>query len=74
MKNNQIVSVMQKIKLLLSYAFNYVLLSVVYFIGIGLTSIFSKTFGKKFLETDSLKLNKSKFMVFNKKSNLEKMF
>ncbi len=35
---------------LIANTFNFLILSVVYFIGIGMTSIFAKLFGKHFLK------------------------
>lgn len=44
-------------------AVNFILLSIVYFIGVGTTSLFSKLIGKHFLD---LKPNKSSYWVKRK--------
>jgi len=40
----------------ISQVINFILLTIVYFVGVGLTSIFAKLFGKHFLE---LKIDKN---------------
>lgn len=65
---------MQKIKLFFTNLFNFILLSTVYFLGIGLTAVFSRIFNKKFLSSELPKSKKSNFIVFTSRSNLEKMF
>lgn len=71
---NAIGQLMQKIKFFLNYLFNLVLLSAVYFFGIGPTAIVSRVFNKKFLDGVSSKSKKSNFVISNSQSNLEKMF
>ena len=45
-----IASCFRKFNLLVSSAITAFALSVVYFVGVGLTSLFGKMFGKKFLD------------------------
>ncbi|MEM3122336.1 MAG: hypothetical protein QXH60_02760, partial [Candidatus Pacearchaeota archaeon] len=40
---------------LISAIINFLLLSIVYFIGVGLTSIFARVFGKKFIDDNATK-------------------
>ncbi len=40
---------------ILTSIINFILLSVVYFIGVGITSIIAKIFGKVFIETKNKK-------------------
>ena len=70
----QLKKQMKKIKKIFSIAFNFVLLSIVYFLGIGLTSMLAKIFGKSFLSIENDKKIKTKFVDFKESSNLEKMF
>ena len=51
----------------LSTIINSALLFIVYFIGVGFTSIFAKAFGKKFLKTKILKKQKSYWSDLNLK-------
>lgn len=63
---------MNKIKQKLSLITNFILLSIVYFVGIGLTSFMAKIFGKSFLFNKSKK--QSNFVTFKESHNLERMF
>lgn len=63
---------MKKIKQKMALIVNFVLLSVVYFLGIGLTSLMAKVFGKSFLFGKNKK--QSNFVVFKKADGLERMF
>lgn len=54
---NFIKSILEPISKLVSTIVNFILLSIVYFIGIGIVSIPAKLFGKHFLELK--KQNKS---------------
>lgn len=61
-----------KIKQKFALVTNFILLSIVYFVGIGLTSISARTFGKSFLFSKSKK--QSNFVPFKKTNTLERMF
>ena len=50
---------------------NSILLSFVYFVGVGLTSIFAKVFRKNFLELKPDKKIKSYWVDLKLKNNLE---
>lgn len=65
---------MKKIKLFATFILNFILLSASYFLGIGLTALFSKTFAKKFLNNNLTPGKKSNFTILNSRSSLEKMF
>jgi Na+-driven multidrug efflux pump len=65
---------MNKIKQKLTIFANFILLSIVYFLGIGLTSIFAKIFGKSFLQNKNNNKIKTSFVASKESSNLEKMF
>ncbi|MBU1201192.1 MAG: hypothetical protein KJ583_04045 [Nanoarchaeota archaeon] len=58
-----------------SVIINSLLLSIVYFVGVGLTSIFAKVFKKHFLD---LKVNKKKKSYWNdldlKEKDIEKYY
>lgn len=47
---NAIKRLLEPIGMFVSSVVNFILLSIVYFMGIGLTSITAKLFGKHFLE------------------------
>lgn len=53
---------------------NFILLSLIYFFGIGLTAVLAKANRKSFLSSRRLKSKKSNFAPFVSNSNLEKMF
>lgn len=54
---------------------NSILLSTVYFIGVGFTSIFAKLFGKKFLETKISRKTKTYWSDLNlKKKPIEEYY
>lgn len=61
-----------QIKKKLSSFVNFILLSIVYFFGIGSTAIFAKIFGKSFLFGKNKK--QSNFVSFKKTDGLERMF
>lgn len=61
-----------KIKLKISLLANFILLSIVYFAGVGFTSIAAKIFGESFLFSKNKK--QSNFVVFKGISDLERMF
>jgi len=63
---------MNKIKQKLALVANFVLLSIVYFLGIGFTSLMAKIFGKSFLFNKNKK--QSSFIAFKETHNLERMF
>lgn len=63
---------MKKIKQKLALVINFILLSVVYFMGIGLTSIVARIFSKSFLFGKNKK--QSNFVIFKKNNDLERMF
>jgi cytochrome c biogenesis protein CcdA len=65
---------MNKIKEKLSLIANFILLSIAYLLGIGLTSIFAKIFGKSFLQNKNNNKIKTSFVDFKESINLEKMF
>ena len=47
---NSVKKILEPVGKVISAIVNFILLSVVYFIGIGLTSLIAKMFGKHFLE------------------------
>lgn len=63
---------MKKIKKVFFVASNFVLLSIVYFVGIGPTAFSAKIFGKSFLLIKNK--NKTSFTNFKESNNMEKMF
>jgi len=63
---------MKKIKQKMALVANFILLSIVYFVGIGFTSVIAKIFNKSFLFAQNKK--QSNFSVFKKTDGLEKMF
>lgn len=63
---------MKKIKQKMALIANFILLSLVYFIGVGFTSIVAGISGKSFLFNKNKK--QSSFAVFKKANNLERMF
>jgi len=63
---------MKKIKFKLALVMNFILLSIIYLVGIGLTSIVAKIFGKSFLFSKNKK--QSNFSLFKKTTDLERMF
>lgn len=66
---------LKKIKLFLAQTLNFFLLSFAYFLGVGLTVVFSKLRNNKFLDFDFSSSRKGSFSIFSsKKSSLEKMF
>lgn len=66
------LSIFFKIKNKIATLINFFLLTIVYFLGIGLTSIVAKIFGKRFFK--SQKKLKSNFVNFKQISKLERMF
>lgn len=65
---------LKKIKQKLSLFANFILLSIVYFFGIGLTAVFAKIFGKSFLFEKILIAKKTSFTDFKESDEIEKMF
>ena len=63
---------MNRIKQKVFLFINFILLSIVYFVGIGFTFVFAKILGKKFLLSKNSK--NSNFLKFKESTNLEKMF
>lgn len=63
---------MKKIKQKLASVTNFILLSIVYFLGIGSTSLVAKVFNKSFLFSKNKK--QSSFVPFKENSSLERMF
>lgn len=63
---------LKTIKTKLSLFVNFTLLSIVYFLGIGLTSVVAKVCSKSFLFNKNKK--QSNFSVFKKSTDLERMF
>jgi len=63
---------MKKIKQKMALTINFVLLSVVYCLGIGFTSLIAKVLGKSFLFNKNKK--QSSFVAFKKTHNLERMY
>jgi hypothetical protein len=63
-----------QIKQKLSLLANFILLSIVYFFGIGLTAFFAKIFGKSFLFEKNTNSKKTSFTDFKKSDEMEKMF
>jgi len=63
---------MKKIKQKMALIANFILLSLVYFVGIGFTSIAARIFSKSFLFNRNKK--QSNFSVFKKTDGLERMF
>ncbi|MBT7903325.1 hypothetical protein HN587_05665 [Candidatus Woesearchaeota archaeon] len=53
----------------ISIIVNTVLLTIVYFIGVGITSIIAKLFKKKFLQTKISKKRESYWTALNLKKN-----
>lgn len=68
------MTIVNCIKNKISLILNTTLLSIAYFLGVGITFIFSKLLSKNFLDHSLFRSKKSSFVVFNNKSNLEKMF
>jgi len=64
---------MNRIKKNFFLLINFVILSIIYFFGIGLTSLFAKIFSKKFLVIENNKI-KTSFKDFRLEDSLEKMF
>lgn len=51
-KSKIIIEYLKKFNLLISKMINTILLTIVYFVGIGITSIAGKIFRKRFLDMD----------------------
>ncbi len=65
---------MKIIKQKLTILSNFILLSIVYFIGIGFTAIFARIVAKDFLLLKSKNNKKTSYTNFKEGDNLEKMF
>lgn len=63
---------MKKIQQKMALIFNFILLSTVYLVGVGITSITARIFGKNFLLDKNKR--KSNFSTFKQTNNLERMF
>ena len=63
---------MKKIKQKMALIVNFILLSIVYLVGIGFTSVVARIFGKSFLFGKNKKQNN--FVIFKKTDSLERMF
>lgn len=63
---------MKKLRQRLALVVNFILLSVIYFIGVGITSLTAKIFGKSFLSNKNKK--QSSFVAFKETRSLESMF
>lgn len=63
---------MKKIQQKMASIFNFILLSAVYLVGVGITSIIARVFGKNFLIDKNKR--KSNFVTFKKTNDLERMF
>ena len=50
---------------------NFVMLTFVYFVGVGLTSIFAKLFNKHFLDLNFSKQEKTYWRDYDKKNKIE---
>lgn len=64
---------LNKIKQKLTLFVNFILLTIVYFFGIGLTFLLAKIFNKNFLSIKNGK-KQSNFTIFKETNGLERMF
>jgi hypothetical protein len=69
-RDSKFFEYLMKLSHFISTSINTVLLSIVYFVGIGLTSAIGKAFGKKFLDTGKTKA-KTYWILYKVKKSKE---
>lgn len=55
----------------MQYIINFIMLTFVYFVGVGITSIFAKIFNKQFLDMEFSKQEKTYWKDYGKKGKIE---
>ncbi len=70
-KNNRVFNLIKKLSITIQESFSFILLSLAYFFGIGVTAIIAKTTGKHFLE---MKAKKTSWQKHIESKDLKKMY